>query len=65
MAWSLFDPRAADTRLETLPFDPMRKNNAIQARLAVAESLAQTDEARLRRIWEDWDIIFGGRKLDF
>ncbi len=65
VAWSLFDPRAAVGRLEKLPIDPKLQNNAIDARLAVAESLAQSHEERWRRIWEDWDIIFGGKKLDF
>ncbi len=46
LAWSLFDPRAAVARLETLPVDPNLQNNAINARLAVAESLAQTREER-------------------
>jgi hypothetical protein len=65
LAWSLFDPRAAVARLETLSIDPKLPNNAIRARLAVAESLAQDHEQRWRKIWEDWDIILGGLKRDF
>ena len=47
LAWSLFDPRAAVARLEKLPIDPKLQNNAIHARLAVAESLAQDREERV------------------
>jgi hypothetical protein len=65
VAWSLFDPRAAVAQLEKLPIDPKLQNNAINARLAVAQSLAQNHQQRWRKIWDDWDIIFGGRKLDF
>jgi Carboxypeptidase regulatory-like domain len=65
VAWSLFDPRAAVACLETLPIDPKLPNNAIHARLAVAESLAQTHEQRWRKSWDDWDIILGGLKRDF
>ncbi len=64
LAWSLFDPRAAVARLEKLPIDRKLPNNAILARFAVAESLAQTHEQRWRKIWEDWDIILGGLKRD-
>jgi hypothetical protein len=64
-AWSIFDPRAAVARLETLAIDPQLPNNAIQARLAVAKSLAQTYEQRWRAIWKDWDIVLGGPSRDF
>ena len=65
LAWSLFDPRAAVARLETLPIDSKLQTNAIHARLAVAESLAQDHEQRWRKIWEDWDIIVGGSNRDY
>jgi hypothetical protein len=64
-AWSLFDPRAAVARLEVLPIDPKSPNNAIRARLAVAESLAQDHEQRWRKIWSIWDIVLGSAKRDF
>jgi hypothetical protein len=64
VAWSMFDPRAAVARLETLSVDSKLQNNATRARLAVAKSLAQTHEQRWREIWDDLDIIFGGHRLD-
>ncbi|MFI5459024.1 MAG: hypothetical protein ACHRXM_26645 [Isosphaerales bacterium] len=63
-AWSLLDPRAAVARLEKLPIDPKLPLNAIRARLVVAESLARPYEERWRKIWDDWDIIFGGTGRD-
>jgi len=64
-AWSLLDPRAAVARLERLPIDPKFQFDAIRARLVVAESLARPYEDRWRKIWDDWDVIFGGTKRDF
>ena len=64
-AWSLFDPRAAVTCLEKLPIDVKLQNNAMRARLAVAESLAQDHDQRWRKMWEDWTMILGGSKHDF
>jgi hypothetical protein len=63
-AWSLFDPRAAVARLETLPIDPKLPNNAVRARLVVASSLSVDCEERWRKRWSDWDIIFGGMGAD-
>jgi len=64
-AWSFFDPRAAVARLEKLPIDSKLQLNAIRARLVVAESLALPYEKRWRKIWDRWDIIFGGTERDF
>jgi hypothetical protein len=64
-AWALFDPRAAVARLEKLPVDSRVQNNASRARLVVAETLARPYEERWRKIWDDWDIVFGGTKRDF
>jgi hypothetical protein len=64
-AWSLFDPRAAVARLETMPIDPKLPNNGIRARLAVAESLAQDYEHRWRKLLDDQGIIFGDIRADF
>jgi hypothetical protein len=65
-SWSMFDPRAAVARLETLPIDPKLPNNAIDARLAVAKSLAQDHEQRWHEIWDrHWNIILGGTRRDF
>ena len=43
-SWSIFDPRAAVARLETLPIDPKLPTNQSVRRLAVAKSLAQDHE---------------------
>jgi hypothetical protein len=64
-AWALFDPRAAVARLEKLPVDSKLQNHARGARLVVAETLARPHEERWRKIWVDWDIVFGGTKRDF
>ncbi len=63
--WSLFDPRAAIARLEKLPSNPKIQGDVTRARLVVARSLAQTHEQRWRAIWEDWEIIFDGKRRDF
>jgi hypothetical protein len=65
LAWSLFDPRAAVARLEKLPIDPKLPNNAIPARLAVAESLANDHQERWRRFSVGRDRLFGGTSPDF
>jgi hypothetical protein len=65
MAWSFFDPRAAVARLEKLPIDSKLQLPAIRARLVVAELLARPHEDRWRKIWDNWNIVFGGTKRDF
>jgi hypothetical protein len=50
---SVFDPRALVDRVEELPIDPKLANDAFHARLAVSESLAQTQEERCGRPYLD------------
>jgi Carboxypeptidase regulatory-like domain len=65
VAWSLFDPRAAVARLEQLPFTSDPRSTTMQARVAVAQSLARPYEERWREIWKDWNIVLGGTNRDF
>jgi hypothetical protein len=53
LGWSVFDPRAAVARLESIPLNSKLDLAADSARQAVAESLDLPREARWRAIWTD------------
>ena len=51
LGWSIFDPRAAVTRLEQVPVAAKLEMNADFARARVSELLGMTREERIREIW--------------
>jgi hypothetical protein len=65
VAWSIFDPRAAVTRIARLPVTPKLEPNAGVAAHLVAEMLSLSYEDRWRRIWTQYTEMRGLFERDF